>query len=488
VEINNILINKYDNPYNSTTGLGVVGSETLKFEVSFNRPMDISVPPFLSFGVREPYTQHVVTDSASWSADSIRWTAYCHIGIETGDGIQRVRVQGAQDNEHFEIPIEDSRFEFVIQAAGAASIEFMATPGIGKVYLEWNRSGTEDALGYNMYRYYNITDTTFSVPLRINTSLITDTLYTDFAVIPDTTYHYYYKVVGTDLVQSDSSKIIVAIPLAAANGDANGDGPVNVLDITAVISYMLNQNPQPFLFDAADVNNDNTINILDVIGIVNLINGKKKAGNIFTGINPDPAYIWLDSNSITFQSKGQVAALQFELMGKNLAEIELICTQYGFEFAHGMVKGKMIGIIYNLENRTLPDGMLNLIGIEGKTTLRQWGDVVAGDVEGNNVLVLKDVKKPMPSNDYELQAFPNPFKESVTITYTLSEPAAITLTLFNSQGQLLKVLENRERESGGYSLEWNGKSAPAGIYFCRLNGKTKLGKELKNEIKIVLMK
>ena len=102
--------------------------------------------------------------------------------------------------------------------------------------------------------------------------------------------------------------------------------------------------------------------------------------------------------------------------------------------------------------------------------------------------MLKNVKKSVPSDDYELMAFPNPFKESVTITYALSEPAAITLTLFTSQGQLLKVLDDQDREPGTYSLEWNGKAAPAGIYFCRLNGKTKLGKELKNEIKIVLMK
>ena len=473
------------NPQNTSL---IVGNGPAKFSVYFNRPMDTTFTPFLTFGVRFPFTQNLISDSAHWSADHKVWTAFKTIDMSTGDGQNTIRVAYAKDLEHFEIPIERSRFKFVVQAASSQSVEFIATPGVGKVSLEWPLSDSSNVMGYNMYRFTMPTPSTFSDTILINNTLITDSVYTDFEVIPGATYYYLFTVIRTDLSESDYSKVVNATPLVAANGDANGDELVNVLDITTVISYMLNQNPQPFMFDAADVNSDNTINILDVIGIVNLINGKKKAGSIFTGINPDPAYIWLDSNSITFQSKGQVAALQFELMGKNLAEIELICTQYGFEFAHGMVKGKMIGIIYNLENRTLPDGMLNLIGIEGKTTLRQWGDVVAGDVEGNNVLVLKDVKKPMPSNDYELQAFPNPFKESVTITYTLSEPAAITLTLFNSQGQLLKVLENRERESGGYSLEWNGKSAPAGIYFCRLNGKTKLGKELKNEIKIVLMK
>jgi len=120
--------------------------------------------------------------------------------------------------------------------------------------LEWNSTGLLDFLGFNMYRYMNITDTTFSNPIVINTSLIIDTIYNDFNIIPDSTYHYYYKIVDTDLQESDSSNIVTATPFDAANGDANGDLAVNVLDITTIVSYMLNQSPNPFLFDAADVN------------------------------------------------------------------------------------------------------------------------------------------------------------------------------------------------------------------------------------------
>ena len=56
------------------------------------------------------------------------------IGLETGDGLQTMRVTNAFDDEHFPIPIEKSRFEFQIQA-GALSVAFEAVPGIGKVDL-----------------------------------------------------------------------------------------------------------------------------------------------------------------------------------------------------------------------------------------------------------------------------------------------------------------------------------------------------------------
>jgi subtilisin family serine protease len=490
--IDSIEVNKYDNPYNSQNGLGIVGPGRHRFDVYFNRAMDISVTPFLTFGVREPYTQRVVADSATWNSDSTRWTAYHNIGIETGDGIQRVRVEGAKDNEHFEIPIEDSRFEFVIQAAGSASIEFMATPGIGKVYLEWNRAGTEDALGYNMYRFNNITDSTYTTPVRINTSLITDTLFADFNVIPDTTYHYYYKIVGTDLAESDSSKRVVAIPFAAANGDANGDLAVNVLDITTVISYMLSQNPQPFLFDAADVNDDHVVNILDVIGIVNIINGNKKAGGIRSGINPDPAYIYLDTNFISFRSEGQVAALQFELTGQNADQIRLLMKQQGMEFATGLVKGKLTGIIYNLENRTLPEGLIKLIGIEGKSSPLAWGEVTAGDAEGHLVNVLKDFREPI-ADEFQLQAFPNPFKESITISYSLPEPSRIMIKIVNLNGQSMCVLSSNDQSSGTHQLEWNGRNQigdpmPSGAYLCKMEAKSKSGRTFNKEIKVIYVK
>ena len=43
--------------------------------------------------------------------------------------------------------------------------------------------------------------------------------------------------------ESDFSKSVAATPFEAANGDANGDLSVNVLDIISIIDYMLENNP-----------------------------------------------------------------------------------------------------------------------------------------------------------------------------------------------------------------------------------------------------
>ena len=57
-------------------------------------------------------------------------------------------------------------------------------------------------------------------------------------------------------------------------GDVNGDGVVNVIDVTMTISYILGQNPADFNAAAADVSGDGVVNILDLTTIIDMILGK----------------------------------------------------------------------------------------------------------------------------------------------------------------------------------------------------------------------
>ena len=56
-------------------------------------------------------------------------------------------------------------------------------------------------------------------------------------------------------------------------GDANGDGNVDVQDVTAIINRILGNNPNPFDDTNADVNGDGSIDVLDVTAVINLILG-----------------------------------------------------------------------------------------------------------------------------------------------------------------------------------------------------------------------
>ncbi|MCF8351006.1 MAG: S8 family serine peptidase [Bacteroidales bacterium] len=496
IEINGV------NPFDES--LDPIGSETVKFDVHFNRPMDTIYHPVVGFGLIEPFLQRIVSDSAEWSSDSTIWTAYYTMGLETGDGINTIHVKDARDPDGFEIPPEKYRFKFVIQAAGAASIQFLATPGIGKVELEWPPANTPDVLGYNLYRFYNLTDSTYSDTTLINTELILDTLFTDFNVIPDTTYHYLYSIIGTDMAESDYSKRVVATPFDAANGDANGDLSVNVLDITTIVSYMLNETPQPFLFDAADVNYDGEINVLDIIGCVQIISGKKSVPlSGFVDMSEDIAYYDLETNKITLESEGNLAGLQFEIQNPlppdsyrdtnyQLPTLKIFSLQKGFEFAYAPVGDKIIGILYSLSGKTLPAGEIPLFRFESAESHQfEITDIFGGELDGDYVPVLKKGEQIIQESisGYDLNIQPNPFKASTTISFTLSERSKVTLELYDLEGKKVDHMLEKVQDKGGYQLDWTPGSVQAGIYICHMEAISVNGlKKIKRDKKIVLMK
>ena len=72
------------------------------------------------------------------------------------------------------------------------------------------------------------------------------------------------------------------------------------------------------------------------------------------------------------------------------------------------------------------------------------------------------------------QNFPNPFNPVTVIRFSLPEPAQVSLSIYDLQGRLVRVLLKPGRtEAGVHSTAWDGtndsgKQVPSGIYFCRL--------------------
>ncbi|QMU28826.1 T9SS type A sorting domain-containing protein [Adhaeribacter radiodurans] len=65
-------------------------------------------------------------------------------------------------------------------------------------------------------------------------------------------------------------------------------------------------------------------------------------------------------------------------------------------------------------------------------------------------------------------AYPNPFANSTTITYTLSEDVPVHLAVYSLQGQQLKVLVNEKQKAGTHEVHFDGASLAKGVYLYRL--------------------
>lgn len=66
------------------------------------------------------------------------------------------------------------------------------------------------------------------------------------------------------------------------------------------------------------------------------------------------------------------------------------------------------------------------------------------------------------------QNFPNPFNGETVVRYSIARPARVTLRLYNSLGQCVKVLSDSERTAGSYDVKISSDDLPSGVYVYRM--------------------
>jgi uncharacterized protein (DUF1501 family) len=67
-----------------------------------------------------------------------------------------------------------------------------------------------------------------------------------------------------------------------------------------------------------------------------------------------------------------------------------------------------------------------------------------------------------------IDCFPNPAKESTTITFKMNNTNHVNLSLLDNTGSIVKVLLNEQKEEGEHSVTVTVTDLPAGIYFYKL--------------------
>ena len=494
-----VLVNGYDaqDEYASLDALGV---GTHEFKVYFNRAMDTSVNPQVSYGVTIPYNQRIISEEGTWSPDGKIYTVNHEINIGAADGINRIRVQEAQDLDYFKIPVEDTRFNFVLQSAGSASSGFFAAGGLGKIDLEWvapSADELDDVLGYNMYRYQIDADGVESEPEKLNEALIiedtdestTGVYFSDYDVVEGETYFYKYKILRTSFEETDYSNTVSSSPLTSTLGDSNGDFDVNVLDLVHDVDYILGNNPEPFIFVAGDVNADDTINVLDIVGTVDIIfngdGGDTGSGSLDPNFYPSQAIGYADfsweGNDLYVESMHNIGGIQlafdadFDYILNDLPGIERL------DYTQDQLKVLML---YSFNNTTIASTRTKLLTRVDATQDININLAVTGTTTGAKLTPrfkdseLGGIVSPFQSNELEfLKLFPNPTSGEVTLMYYLPEQMDGTVAkVYDMLGRLVwaKAIDKKQgMQQANFNLNTLQKGNYIVLISAHKNGGTK---------------
>ena len=105
-----------------------------------------------------------------------------------------------------------------------------------------------------------------------------DKFYTVRNLTPATPYLYRVKsyfVNGTESSWSSMKEVILK-ELVGTVGDVNGDGEIDINDVTALINYVLNGSSESVNPEYADINGDSEININDITALIGMVLGSAK--------------------------------------------------------------------------------------------------------------------------------------------------------------------------------------------------------------------
>ena len=230
-----------------------------------------------------------------------------------------------------------------------------------------------------------------------------------------------------------------------SEGDVTEDGAVNVLDVIATVTGILDQS----YVQCGDLNQDGTVNIFDVIIMVDNILGGQRLDADATNVKFQGT-----SAGMTMTADGHVDAIQMTI-------------SHGSDFSLDLTDKAMVADYRTDGNSTT----LIIVNPSEEFVFNSTGDykveeVIAATSEG---AINADISDIAPVSIALGAAYPNPFNPSTSFDLNVGVAGNVSVMVYNVNGQLVDVLYDGYKDAGAYNMTLNGQSLASGMYIVKAN-------------------
>ncbi len=284
-------------------------------------------------------------------------------------------------------------------------------------------------------------------------------------------------------------------------GDLDGDGFLNILDVTRFIEIITETGAEPTFDELGlmDLNGDGNHNVLDVVVLIEAVlntGGLAKDVPVIEDITATIAPITLSNTRewqnipVTVDCYEMVSGFQADLVfDPTVVELGIPVLAEGNE---------SVGVFTSINGNTmrvlaidlagnmidLASGLLMNVPVQvidenatGPTDFAVEDLIISGpggiEIVAQCLVSVIDIGLPAPTEFSLKQNFPNPFNPTTNIRYDIAERGDAHLVIYNMLGQEVRSLVNGNQDVGRYEVEWNGldnmgQPVATGIYIYHL--------------------
>jgi hypothetical protein len=119
-------------------------------------------------------------------------------------------------------------------------------------------------------------------------------------------------------------------------------------------------------------------------------------------------------------------------------------------------------------NYTLEDaiGQPSAIGNSSSSNYDLWTGYLANLV--TSVSAIEEIPETQVPESFNLnQNYPNPFNPITIIKFTIPNACEVTLSIYNTLGEVVAILVSERLSAGTYSYQWDALNLPSGLYLYR---------------------